>query len=231
MKGESMPSIQRWKLKDVLLVITIHFVAAIVAYLSYGHFISSEEMRRQWFLFAWSLLDIFLPVYWLKKCYNLNSDELQIKKGHWSFKKTAAIGVSTGVICFLFDSIMAGHSSVEVSRVIIANPFNFLLLPFSLRGCVLLVLTPIGEEIFFRGFIYGYFRDRVGPKSGLLIQALIFSLLHFDFISISFSYLWIQRSLFGLVLGVLCLVSGSIYPGVMCHSVTNYLINVAQLLT
>lgn len=224
-----MRSAEGWKFNDVFFLMAIHFLAAILTFLLYGPFIKNEEIRQESFQLVCSLFSMFLPVLWVKRRYNLNKEALQIKKGRWSFKRTATIGLSTGIACFLFDSIMMGPGLVEVGRFIVANPLTVLLLPLSLRTGVAVFLTPIGEEILFRGFIYGYLRVRLGTRIGLLVQAVIFSLLHLDFFSPSFSYLLIQRVVFGLVFGVLCVVSSSIYPGIVSHGVTNYFIHIASL--
>ena len=42
------------------------------------------------------------------------------------------------------------------------------------------VAGPIAEEIFFRGLLYGWLRQRIGVRNGLAISALFFALLHMD---------------------------------------------------
>ncbi|MDO8730656.1 MAG: type II CAAX endopeptidase family protein [Candidatus Omnitrophota bacterium] len=42
------------------------------------------------------------------------------------------------------------------------------------------VAGPIAEEIFFRGLLYGWLRQRIGIRNGLVISALFFALLHMD---------------------------------------------------
>lgn len=40
------------------------------------------------------------------------------------------------------------------------------------------VIGPLGEEVFFRGFVYRCFRTRWGPMAGMLLSAALFSLIH-----------------------------------------------------
>ncbi|MDN5834099.1 MAG: CPBP family intramembrane metalloprotease [Brevibacterium sp.] len=40
------------------------------------------------------------------------------------------------------------------------------------------IITPLWEELFFRGVIYGYVRDRLGLKGAIPISAVVFALCH-----------------------------------------------------
>ncbi len=42
----------------------------------------------------------------------------------------------------------------------------------------LVLMTPIAEEVFFRGFIFGGLLSRVGPRWAIVISALVFSAFH-----------------------------------------------------
>ena len=55
-------------------------------------------------------------------------------------------------------------------------------LPLSINGFPLIVIGPIGEEIFCRGVIYGYLRSKLPLAFAIVIQSLIFTLLHFAFV-------------------------------------------------
>lgn len=40
------------------------------------------------------------------------------------------------------------------------------------------IITPLWEELFFRGVIYGYVRDRLGATGAITISAVVFALCH-----------------------------------------------------
>ena len=42
------------------------------------------------------------------------------------------------------------------------------------------VTGPVAEELFFRGFLYGWLRQRLGVARGLLLSAFLFAILHMD---------------------------------------------------
>jgi membrane protease YdiL (CAAX protease family) len=83
---------------------------------------------------------------------------------------------------------------------------------------VVAIIAPIVEETFFRGFLLRWLRDRLPWWVALVVSAAIFSASHFSYH---------QPTLFlpifgaGLVLGVLYLHSGSIWPGVAAHGFFN----------
>ncbi|MDP9384638.1 MAG: CPBP family intramembrane metalloprotease [Actinomycetota bacterium] len=80
------------------------------------------------------------------------------------------------------------------------------------------VLAPIAEELFFRGFLFGVLRERIGAGWGAAIAGTVFGLVHVAGTPV--------RTLGILVvLGVgLCLLyqkTGSLLPGMALHAVNN----------
>jgi membrane protease YdiL (CAAX protease family) len=101
----------------------------------------------------------------------------------------------------------------------------------TVEGFASIVLGPISEEVFIRGFLYGYLRSRIGVGFGLLVQAIIFSVLHLDFsFSVSIWGLVFEGIVLGVLWGMLYEVSGSLYPSILCHSTTNYILIISELL-
>ncbi len=77
------------------------------------------------------------------------------------------------------------------------------------------VVAPIAEEIFFRGFLYGGLRGRIGVIGAMLVSTVFFTALHFtldQFIPIFF---------LGLFLAYLYEKTGSLYPGMFLHATNN----------
>lgn len=85
------------------------------------------------------------------------------------------------------------------------------------------IISPIYEEIFYRGFIYRFLRNRVGMNWAIIVSSLIFTLAHFpttnampvNFIS-------------GIVFAWSYERTGSVIPGIIIHGVFN---TIAVLLT
>jgi len=79
------------------------------------------------------------------------------------------------------------------------------------------VIAPLAEEIFFRGFLYGGLRARLGVRWAIIVTSLFFAALHF-----SWEFL-IPILVLGIFLALLYEMTGSLYPGMILH-VSNNLI-------
>ena len=100
--------------------------------------------------------------------------------------------------------------------------YCFFFIHLFIRRFPVIVLTPLAEEVFFRGFIYGLLRKDIGRFWGLIVQSLIFSLIHFDIFFSDFLYPFLFRFFLGIVLGILFEITKSIYPAVICHGFVNF---------
>ena len=79
------------------------------------------------------------------------------------------------------------------------------------------VVTPVSEEIMFRGFALRGLLPAIGPGPAVVASALVFSVLHLDpkvMIPIFFT---------GLAFGWLYVRTGSVWPGVAAHAGQNAL--------
>ncbi len=84
-------------------------------------------------------------------------------------------------------------------------------------------ISPVYEEIFYRGFIYRWLRNRVGMRWAILGSSLIFTLAHFPTINampVNF--------ISGVVFAWTYERTGSVVPGMIVHGVFN---TIAVLLT
>lgn len=88
--------------------------------------------------------------------------------------------------------------------------WNFWLTLFSVS-----VLAPVAEEIFFRGFMYGGLRARLGVMGAMLTSTLFFTALHFSLDA------FIPIFVLGLFLAWLYEKTGSLYPGILMHATNN----------
>ena len=77
------------------------------------------------------------------------------------------------------------------------------------------VLAPLGEEIFFRGFFYPALRRRFGAAWGIVITALFFSALHFDL------YRLLPIAVGGIGLTYLYEKTRNIWTSIIAHGVWN----------
>lgn len=94
-----------------------------------------------------------------------------------------------------------------VTDAILAHPR--LMIPF-------LSLTPaICEELLFRGVILSGLRSRMNRHSAVVLGGLLFGLAHLDLQGL------VPRTLLGIALGYLVVVTGSIIPSMLLHAANN----------
>jgi membrane protease YdiL (CAAX protease family) len=74
---------------------------------------------------------------------------------------------------------------------------------------------PVAEEIFFRGFLLGGLRGRIGRWPAILISSGVFSLFHIH------PGLYVPTFLVGVALGWVYLRTRSIWPSILAHALHN----------
>ncbi|KMJ57694.1 CAAX protease [Bacillus sp. LL01] len=78
------------------------------------------------------------------------------------------------------------------------------------------VVSPLYEEIFYRGFLYKWMRDKWDVTAGLLGSSLIFTIVHiptYNTLPVNF--------ISGMIFAWTYEKSGSIIPGIIIHAVFN----------
>lgn len=94
--------------------------------------------------------------------------------------------------------------------------------PLILLPC--LAVTPaVCEELFFRGYLFGAFRERMRPWQVIAFTAVIFGVFHVVASALSTERL-IPSTMMGLVLGWVCYRTGSVIPGIVLHACHNGLL-------
>ncbi len=143
--------------------------------------------------------------------------------------KNIAMGLGGGVFLFLSIGLLG---NLLVKYLGIPDPQS---IEMALNGAdslwqfaLLLVLggliVPLKEELIFRGLIYPPLRQGYGRGGGILLTAMFFGVLHFDWIR------FLPLVLGGVVLTWLYEKTKSLWPSVIAHSVWNTLMTVLMWL-
>jgi membrane protease YdiL (CAAX protease family) len=77
------------------------------------------------------------------------------------------------------------------------------------------LFAPVGEELFFRGYMLTRLRRVWSPGPAILVSAVAFGIIHGE---------WVHGLLaagIGVYLGLVTERSGSVVPAVICHAVNN----------
>lgn len=162
--------------------------------------------------------------------------------GAW-FAGALAVGVATASLCFLIGYLLYGNTAdnwfVSVARSYRGPPtagFSILQLhlTFTIVACL---FSPIGEELFFRGFLQKVLEQRASPRLSTHLQSGLFAVVHLCHHGILLTAagvallpgsaaLWVLL-MFALswVLSWLRRASDSLLPAVLAHAAFNATMN------
>jgi membrane protease YdiL (CAAX protease family) len=142
---------------------------------------------------------------------------LRLHPGHVSPGALAAMIVGTLALSQALESLVLlrgvgpGANLDWIARTLAgAGPLDLLL-----AVVVIGALAPVGEELFFRGFMLSRLRRVWSAGPAILVTALAFGLMHGE---------WVHGALatgIGLYLGLVAERSGSVIPAVICHVANN----------
>jgi membrane protease YdiL (CAAX protease family) len=100
-------------------------------------------------------------------------------------------------------------------------------------GAFVLLWAPIGEELFYRGYVYNSLKDRYSLRTALLITCFLFALRHIT----HFFYLWETVSVAGIVWAVDVFIVGAVFTyvyertgGLLPVMIVHFLVNVLGMI-
>ena len=94
--------------------------------------------------------------------------------------------------------------------------------PFVLIVLVMAVMPAVGEELYFRGLLFGSLRHRYPAVWAILISSLIFGVFHLSLVKI------LPTGMLGACFAYITYVSGSIYIGMFLHFFNNLMSAIAM---
>ncbi len=94
-------------------------------------------------------------------------------------------------------------------------------LPLALKLICLAITPAVCEEFTFRGFLLSSFSKRLTAWVSVLITAVLFGLFHVFVRDTLLFERMLPSTLMGLLLGWVCLRTGSLVPGILLHVVHN----------
>lgn len=218
----------RWTFFDlfmVTLLINLPMIMAIFLMLIIGR-LDSRSMTHV-FLYISETLLIIVPIYWIQRTYRMGLSDLGLQKGNWGISRS----IVTGIICGSAIFFVISFWSHEFIRIRSEHLLTGILLPVTIGGFPLLVLGSIGQEVFFRGFLYNYMRKKFGENLGLFVQAILFSLFHVAFLILPAARaleFFFDAFLVGVLTAMLYRASNSIYSSIICHGIYNYLVFIGK---
>ncbi len=181
-----------------------------------------------------------LAIYVVRKRYRQPSTALGIR---WSpLPALAGVGVVVGLAAlpisvvaeavgrFVIGAII-GHgraeamAATEQAKHVLVTVLRGSLTTGQIAWLLLLVcvVVPIGEEIFFRGFVYGALRARSRAAVAVGLSALLFALVHLEV------FHFFPIFVLGLILATLYERTHTLLPGMLVHGLNNVVAVLALL--
>ncbi|SEM98234.1 hypothetical protein SAMN04487786_2958 [Paenisporosarcina quisquiliarum] len=121
--------------------------------------------------------------------------------------------IGTSLIIVILMELLGGTSENTKTQSLQSNMG---ILSFLIAFVSAAVISPIYEEIFYRGFLYRWFRVKWGVATGILLSSSVFMLVHiptYNTLPVNF--------LTGVIFSWTYEKTGSIYPGMIIHGFFN----------
>lgn len=218
----------RWRILDIFVILAIYAVVmamfyAVSAALFGADFLDSQN-SPSWFPVLEGLVEfsafVFLPVFIVTHSYHAKLKEIGLDT---SINRAAIwVGIFSGVVLwatvllvnYLIESVFGpGPTHPDIERLSTSdNTIDYLFLSFPI-----LILTPISEEVYARGFVYTVLRKRYGIVAAMVASSALFAAFHLS--------VWFFMQAFVAALGMTWLREkyNSLMPAMIAHAVVNLL--------
>jgi len=122
----------------------------------------------------------------------------------------------------LFESWSLAAQLTEVDKERLKS--DFLAVPFWIVLLTGAVAPAIAEEFFFRGFVLSALRSKLSGFRSVLLSSLLFGLFHVIAGSVLSIEKFLPTVILGLAIGYVAIRTGSLWPGILLHTLHNGLI-------
>lgn len=219
------PEAVPWTIGDVgkatllAIVSTVAIMGLLVAFFALFILSGSDWVLESWFiliiaglpLYALMILAVWLFSVRKYKCgWRALGFRNSNAKGLLLGASVVLIGIAIGA---LYDFIIVqtgGDSPSSIPSDFVGTWYNWAML-----GLFAMVVAPVAEEIFFRGFMLPGISKRFGKGWGIVVSAFIFSLAHLQPGAL------VPIFLLGLLLAWLYIKTKSIWPCIFAHFTYN----------
>lgn len=221
-----------WSLWGACKILIIFFSVHLALNILQGFIIglrglSHEQINTEYMMIVNMILSEVVSMFFLVRMvhlHNLHLSDFGLHRKHFLFH--VVFGISSYCM-FLPVFFILYFITVQISRMLgiqlepqtilylISDDSNFTSTQFKVIIMFVAVLGPFFEEVFFRGFLYRALKRHFGFWVGLIINAFIFSLIHWN--------IQVFLPIFGLgiVLALLVERTGSLIPSIIMHILVN----------
>jgi membrane protease YdiL (CAAX protease family) len=167
------------------------------------------------------ILFILVPILWYHWVNRINLKQIlsHLKLRNKGIDEAILWGIITTIFIFFIIIVIGvimmyiGFDLTESSNI--PELETYFSLPMLL---ILITFQPIGEEIFFRGFLLEKINSYAGKEAAIIITALLFGIAHLSFGNI---YPAIITTIVGFLLAFLVIKTKNLYSAITAHIIFN----------
>ncbi len=211
-----------WGWKEFILLLLLEFVI-VIGFIKF----LVKPIYSYWFdneLFAGTLMGLTIAVTLIIGMYfialrpkGLSWSEVGVKSfpmKDWKIIILSTIFLMVGAVIIMVLTSFIGNTWENSKTEAIQQNVTFLTVFIGFLSAA--VISPIYEEIFYRGFVYRWLRTRIGFIGALLLSSFIFTIVHiptYNAMPVNF--------LAGIIFAYVYERTNSIWPSVIVHGLSN----------
>lgn len=134
-----------------------------------------------------------------------------------------AVGLGAGLVTFAFSAVAVDFMlqvfsslGVDTTSASVGTPDILSLGDYLLFIPSFVVIAPVAEEMFFRGYALGGFANRGQINTGLVFTSVLFGAIHLNPLT------FLPLAMAGMVLGTVYLRTGSLVAPLVAHATNNF---------
>ena len=137
----------------------------------------------------------------------------------WRAVGWAALGVVTFyILSAAYSPLVPSDVEQEVTEDLGADEGTLGLIA---AGVMVMVVAPVAEEFFFRGFFYRALRSRLSVAAAAIADGILFGVIHFNFEGSDALLLLPPLALLGVIFCLVYEKTGSLFPVIGMHAFNN----------
>jgi membrane protease YdiL (CAAX protease family) len=137
--------------------------------------------------------------------------------GFWWLPLAAAAGAHAGIIAYTFILLLVGGEGATPEQDLEDLFESRAILP--LTGVATVIMAPLAEEIFFRGFIFAGLIRPLGPRAAMVLSGFLFGAFHIT--GPESVGLVVPFGVVGILFAWVYYRTGSLWPSIATHFLFN----------
>ncbi|MYL57597.1 CPBP family intramembrane metalloprotease [Virgibacillus halodenitrificans] len=212
----------QWGLKEFIFLMLLEFVFVIggIKFIVHPIYLSwfENDLYAGTFLGLTMAVILVLGVYFIAiRPKKLSWSEVGIKpfaKKDWKIIIIYSVILMVGAVLIVVLTSLIGNTYENSKTEAMQQNVTFFSLLIAFISAA--VISPLYEEIFYRGFLYRWLRTRIGLNGAILLSSLIFTVIHIP------TYNAMPVNFFsGIIFALAYERTGLIWPSVIIHGLTN----------